>query len=441
MAKKVTKNQMTGDAGEVLVHRRVLEMGYIYHPPRRDIGIDGHIELRDSRSEEMLPGTVKAQSKGSDRPFPGETDQGFHFVVDKSDLEPWLASNAPVILVCSHPETQEAWWKPIKEWFSTPERLASRRVEFDKQKDRFDASAAPALMQLAAAGGRWQTAPPARKEPLRSNLLPLENYPDRIFSAESRVSELGTAWRYLRSVDEDAPGDWLLHVGRIISFRPLDTLPLSGLCKGPIDEIDSDEWALSEDPVIEKQWVRLLNRTLQQMLAADLAWHRGEHHLFFMATKDLEPRSVPGARGTGSGITVFRAYANKRDESRIAYYRHSALARQFLRADDRWYLALKPTYHFTYDGYRVSRWAGDYLSKIKRLERNEAVRRQIDMWARYLRGDDDALWSERDQVLAFGSLVEFESEVGIDDRSWEKPPPGDTGSQPSLDQQTLEEAA
>src|SRR4051794_9835590 len=111
MAKKVTQSQMTGDAGEVLVHRRVLEMGYIYHAPRRDIGIDGHIELRDSRSEEMLPGTVKVQSKGSDRPFPGETDEGFHFVVDKADLEPWLTSNAPAILVCSHPETQKAWWK------------------------------------------------------------------------------------------------------------------------------------------------------------------------------------------------------------------------------------------------------------------------------------------------------------------------------------------
>ena len=48
------------------------------------------------------------------------------------DTEYWLSGNAPVILVCSHPGSHEAWWVSLKEWFSEPSRRAARRVEFDK---------------------------------------------------------------------------------------------------------------------------------------------------------------------------------------------------------------------------------------------------------------------------------------------------------------------
>lgn len=76
-----------------LIALRTAEMGHIWHQRQTDAGIDREIALRDA------DGTVRnlvvmVQSKASDRPFSGETDHAFHFVVDQRACDPSLLRTA-----------------------------------------------------------------------------------------------------------------------------------------------------------------------------------------------------------------------------------------------------------------------------------------------------------------------------------------------------------
>lgn len=421
--KKITRSQMIGDAAVALIARRVGEMGFVWYPHGTEAGIDGHLELRDAASEEMLAGIVLVQSKGSERPFVAEDDRSFTYVVDGRDLEYWLAANAPVMLVCSHPSRQQAWWKCLGQWFTTPERIATRRVVFDKEADRLDASAAPAIAALThGPHASVYLGPPPKREKVRSNLLTIDRWPERVYSAPARVASPREAWVLLREASEDPPRDWRLHDGLLHSFVDLRHGPLQALIDGDVTSLPSREWAFSDDPQDEHAFIELLGRTVQQAFASDLAWHRERKFLYFRATDDMTPRIVRGARER-QGVTVFQPYHRRSDPSQVGYYRHWALKRRFLRAGDAWFMTLVPTYHFTFDGHRESYWAADQLAGIKRRERNEAVRRQVDTWARFLRrhAAQDTLFPSQERTVTFGALVDFDVEHGIHDRAWERP--------------------
>jgi hypothetical protein len=70
-------------------------------------------------------------------------------VCKDADVDYWMGAEVPVLLVCSHPNTGEAWWMRVQAWFTDPAHRASGRVDFDKSIQRFDASAAPLLLNLA----------------------------------------------------------------------------------------------------------------------------------------------------------------------------------------------------------------------------------------------------------------------------------------------------
>jgi hypothetical protein len=147
--KRVTRQTLIGEGGIALIHRRVTEMGFLFHPRRVDHGIDGHIDLVDPVTSEVLNLVLLVQSKASTLPFTAETTTGLQYTCDENDLNYWLSGNAPVILVLSHPDEDEAWWVDIKAELSEPTRRASRTVWVDKRRQVFDASAAPELLRRA----------------------------------------------------------------------------------------------------------------------------------------------------------------------------------------------------------------------------------------------------------------------------------------------------
>lgn len=186
--KTVTPQTITGEKGINLIERRCLEMGYLFHPRRVDHGIDGHIDLVDPGSRALLNQVLLVQSKASDHPFPGETDQSFRYVCDDRDLDLWLSGNAPVILVLSHPAQDEAWWVEVKSAFPDAASRASRTVVLSKHAQRFDPNAAPALLRLAVPkqSGLYLRPPPIT-ETLTTNFLPVAAMPPVIYVATSAV--------------------------------------------------------------------------------------------------------------------------------------------------------------------------------------------------------------------------------------------------------------
>src|SRR5688500_11444077 len=130
--KRISESQHIGDGGIALIHMLISDMGHEWVESRVDAGIDGSIELRDPSTGNMSNRRVLVQSKASERPFSGEDAEKFWFLCDDRDIDYWMASDVPVILVCSHPSDRQAWWVHLQPWFANASNRASRRVDFNK---------------------------------------------------------------------------------------------------------------------------------------------------------------------------------------------------------------------------------------------------------------------------------------------------------------------
>jgi len=151
--------------------------------------------------------------------------------------------------------------------------------------------------------------------------------------------------------------------------------------------------------------------TLNRMLLEDAYWG-------VLAKRVLVPRKVVIKSLVRSGPTqVFKAYFNR--AGKFSYYRHHAFRPHFMRIEGKWYLEITPTYHYTWNGYRIPFFYEDLIKGIKRLERSGAVFRQVMFWARVLQ-DNKSEFLDQDpyQYLRFGKLLEFQSDYGLRDELW-----------------------
>jgi len=417
MGKRFTRQAAIGEQGMALIHMRVGEMGFIWHPRRVDHGIDGEIELVDAAAAVTLNRILLVQSKASDRPFPGEDEAVFHYLCDANDLDYWMSGNAPVVLVCSHPAERLAWWVSIKDAFADPARRRTRRVDFDKERDRFDETAAPRLLELASrtsTGTSVYLRPPPRRETLVSNLLRVNSTADTIWAAPAIPRTPRDA--YARMNQRGATcSDWILSDGMVFSFRRPDESPLECLIDGDVEGHGTEEWAASKSADVTRRFVRLLNQTLADITGEKLRRHK-KGYLYFRASRDLSDYRVSTGRSR-DGRTVFQVRMHPKERDRISWCRHYALDHQFARFDGEWYLELRPTYHFTSDGYRDLPWGAELVKEMKRRERNPAVRGLVQFWADDLR-TRESLLDTADPRLSFGDLVTFDVDRSVDDRAW-----------------------
>jgi hypothetical protein len=413
--KKIDKSAHIGDSGIALIHQLVNKMGFVWHERKLDAGIDGEIELRNPVTGEVANRLILVQSKARDRRFAGESDRGFHYLCDAADVDHWMSADAPVLLICSHPQAGEAWWMHVQGWFSDPSRRASGRIDFDKQTQRFDAEAGHRLLSLADPHGRAH-APVAvhRPETLTSNLLSID-VPELIYSATTDLRYSREVIAHQAETAGDARHDFILRDGKLYTFRPPESTSLTTVVTGPTDVVATDEWTDGGDPVWERALAQLLNFTHRQDVRADCNWHGGRKILYFRAIDDLSPRSIRSS--TGRTRLVFNPKYKRVAPDEISYCQHAALEWQFIAIDGAWYCTLTPTYHYTRDGHRDSLFQSELLAGIKRRDRNPAVYGQTRMWASYLRDDEDVL-DPRDTVLGYGALLTFEADRGIDDTAW-----------------------
>jgi Domain of unknown function (DUF4365) len=292
--KKVTQQTLIGEAGIALIHKRVTEMGFLFHPRRVDHGIDGHIDPVDPGTRDVLNLVLLVQSKASSMPFPYEDADGFQYTCEERDLNYWLSGNAPVILVLSHPDQGEAWWVDIKAELSDPKLRAIRTVRVDKHRQVFDATTAPALLRRAVPknSGLFLASPPKR-ETLTSNLLRVENLPAVLHIAPAAVTTYPAAGELLARERGADGGGWILRDGLVISFSDLTKAPLRVLCSGDTERHDTAEWSQSSDLDTLHRFMHLLSRTSGPTAAPTYAGTRNA------ATCASVPHRtwLPGAKG------------------------------------------------------------------------------------------------------------------------------------------------
>lgn len=400
----------------------VNRMGHIWREQAvSDVGIDGQIELVDPATHAATGRILMVQSKATASPLDRENDESFVYRCRQKDIDYWMSASVPVLLVVSHVEREESWFKNLHEWFADPIRRESRLVEFDKTSDRFDSQASQLLTDSGAprsSGAYLQPAP--RAEDLTSNLIKVD-VPRDLFVAPSEAQGWTLINRRLREAGERTVDDVAWSGGNLYSFRPFDRRPLACLADAPQEVFATEELQCSSDEADQRLLVRLLNNTLREQLRPRLRWNRDRGHFHFPATPDLSGLKLK-VRSGSSGRTVFEPYTDKRDPSVVSHYRHYAARLRFVDLDGEWFVSIEPTYHFTKDGLQESRIADKLLSGIKKLEGHDAVRHLTVFWATFLSGEDGSLFAPDDDLITFRGLAQLHVEHGIDDGFW-KPRP------------------
>jgi Domain of unknown function (DUF4365) len=420
--KKISKSDIIGDQGIALIHQRVSAMGFLWHPTRLEAGIDGWIELRDDQTGEVTGHFVPVQSKAADtnRRFTAETDTSFEFLCDERDLGYWLSSNAPIVIVVSRPNEDEAYWACITDRFRDLTSRKARRICFDKKRDRFDVNSAHDIAKLAIAknSGFYLAAPP-KKERLYSNLLGLSQYASRIFIAQTDLRFPSQVWQALKEFTTQALGAWVLTDKTLVSFHDLAEEPWQHLCdRGTVEGFHSDEFAFAEDDRQASLFANLLYVTLKDALWANyVRYDKLLDHYYFLPNTDLTPKTFfYQALENKTSRIVVGPYYGKKDPSTPRFYRHNAFQGRWRRFEQGWYLEIVPTYRFTSDGQSLYPWYEDLLSGIKRLENNQAVLGQVVMWSRLLGRPPDMF--DKDPFLIFGELKTFDLDAGLFDTVW-----------------------
>jgi len=420
--KRINDKDLTGQQGVNLIEKIVLAMGFVWRPtPIHDVGIDGEIEIRQSESGEMSNCIIKVQSKATLGRFTAETDSSFEYVCRPQDLDYWLSGNIPVIVVVSRPNTEEAYWVCIGEYFNSPERQKERRICFDKKTNSFDKTSSDALIRLSVPKDSGLYFPPhPQKEKIFTNLLEVEYFPDTIYLAGTDLRKPDWFWARAKDQKIEAESEWILTENSIMSFHNLREKPWDIFCdRGSVEAIEVDEWAYTDDENKRRLFVHLLNICLNKKLRAWRVSYRRESDCYCVwATRSLKLRTyIYRSRKHKTTREMFGPYESKTTEGRIAYYRHSAFVGRFLYFGEQWYLEINPTYVFTSNGYNESKYAAERLAGIKRLEKNDAVLGQVIMWGRFLARPATFFQAEY-PFLRFGKLVTFDCEQHINDKTW-----------------------
>ena len=423
--KKVTSQSITGQLGANLIERVVLRMKNIWRPIQIfDVGIDGEIELCDPITGVATNAIIRVQAKATTLPFQAETPESFEYTCTQKDLDYWLFGNAPVILIVCRPDTDEAYWVSVKDHFKDTSLQKTKKVRFNKLRDRFDLASSTRLMELGLPKDSGiYFAPLPKRELLYTNLLEVVSFAPQIFIAETDFRSPGDIWRKFKAMRVRAGSEWMLSNKRIISFRDLDAYPFNTICDaGTCERFDTSEWAYSDDSDRKREFVRLLNLCLQErthLLGLRYYDTKKLGYFYFPATRTLGTREVRyQSIKVMAKREVFKQYGQKADQTKRAFCRHSAFKGYFVSMGEKWYLEITPTYHFTIDGYREDRFRAQRLKGIKQLERNPAVLGHLLMWVDFLHRPIGDLFSQEYSFLDFGKLQMVEIETGLPDEVW-----------------------
>ncbi len=430
MAQKATDETMLGEQGIALIAQVVADMKHIWRPGggATDFGIDGEIELRDPGTGEVQNFRIGVQSRATTLKWPGETSERFYYTPTKKHIEYWLSSNQPVLLICSRPTTGEIYWRSIQEWASDAALRATRRVTFDKSRDVFDERARDLLFNLrATAEDRVEPPTPAwTAEAVLLNLMPVIWHRDNLYSAKVPTGDAETLFApaHERKVHDFSA---VLRDGLVWSLSPF--------YDGFLDAIGATELKCTQlEPRLGSSAVEDLNliRDLtRRRLISDhhrrISWH-GKKHLAYFRIRGMadEWHSVVYRwSGRSSGRTVVVAQEAKTREGHTGY-RHDAATITVRRLDDQWYVQIRPTYLFTWDGVKVSSHHDSALSAIKKIETHPAVSQALRMWA-HLLVEKLTLDAKQTEPFTLAPLVSTSSPRSITDRTWKRVSPKELG--------------
>ncbi|WP_254843323.1 SMEK domain-containing protein [Aquipseudomonas alcaligenes] len=221
--------------------------------------------------------------------------------------------------------------------------------------------------------------------------------------------------------------DWVVFENRIFTFEDINNSSIRHIVDvGTIEALESRDLSESEiDDNINIFKLLLNNHVRETVKPHNIVYDRREKFFFFKPhNPDDEGRKEDWVGKKKSTRRVYEKVMSKREPTRLAHHVHLSFELSFTSIAQQWYALIVPSWLYTYDGNRKSRFHEDLLSKQKRLEFNQSVRNIVRFLAYYLRSINNpitkalpnnsastpALDSPANEVEFFGELLEITCE-------------------------------
>ena len=184
-------------------------------------------------------------------------------------------------------------------------------------------------------------------------------------------------------------------------------------------DLDTQEWAETDDPDRAATSSACLTTACAGSPGRSTFVTTNAGLLLLPATPDLTRSLTYRSLQQKASRDVFAVYHKKSDPEAVSHFRHSAFSGSFQRYGREWYLQITPTYLYTVDGYRLSRFQGDCSPASSGSTATRPWWAKSSMWGDYLTPEQRRpLRSTRLSVPAFGKLERFQVNRVIDDAAW-----------------------
>jgi hypothetical protein len=418
IVKGISNEMLLGQRGVNMVERLVLEMGFVWNPIHIESGIDGVIEIRDPATGETRNKILQVQVKAVSK-FAAEQKDAFSFSCERAHIGYWLGGTARVILIVCNPDTDEAYWKDLKIYFSLPENRGHCTVRFSKGTDRFLVSCRSALLSVAQPEGGLALGALPKREILGINLLPLVDYPEDIIATPTKAQ----SWDDFLSALKETKKPWLQELiwegGVLYSFFDPESSGLGELCDSASEPFPTKDWSDSRDLVKQRHFAQLLGKSFQHRCYKQGVFLDRDAGVFYFAkpsdADELRIKSKSTMNVTTKTV-VSKHPSIRPDGAPSVYYKHYAFEGRMRRFSNDWFFELTPTYYFTEDGKVPHPNADLLLAGIKRMERHPAVLGAFLTWKEFL--TEPSLFNFRYEYLNVLPPTALPIDRGIEDNAW-----------------------
>jgi len=223
------------------------------------------------------------------------------------------------------------------------------------------------------------------------------------------------------------PSAYVIHSGNLVTFFDLTEpgSPYKRLIEpGTTEEHRAGDFsAIDEDH--ERVFKSLLRFSLQHRLFKErVRWENDIGEFVFLPLDDvLNQREEVWQGEKVAKRTVFSRQFNKKEPSKVFLQKHLSFATDFIYLDDRWFMAITPSWFFSYGAdFQKSGFSHDNLSWIKRQENNQQVLNHFRFVSAWLGAiDDEDLFSGRtstDSFLSFGSPFTLSGAPSLEESGW-----------------------
>jgi hypothetical protein len=215
--------------------------------------------------------------------------------------------------------------------------------------------------------------------------------------------------------------EWVLYRNKLWTFRNLfeDKESLRSIIDiGTIESDNTIELLGNYESQIRVLKVLIRLTLEEQLLKKSIQYIENDGIFRFKLPGSIAKAvSVQWKKGVKLGTREVIAEIWNKDDTHIVCFRHLAFKLSIEDFDNEYYISINPTWSFTSDGIRKSRFEPEYLSGLKLLETNETVDGHFRFIANYISPDD---LFNNNSVIKVSEPILFDFSPSIDDDKWNR---------------------